>query len=88
MPSSPGYNRDYQQELATEKKNHPEKVKKRARNNKARRIMISKGKARIGDGMDVAHKDNNTKHSNLGNLAMQEPSKNRSFKRDKHAGRK
>lgn len=88
MPSSPGYKRDYKQELATEKRNHPEKAKKRARNNKARRIMISKGKARIGDGLDVAHKDNNTKHNTLGNLDMQKPSENRSFKRTKKAGRK
>lgn len=88
MPSSPGYKRDYKQELATEKKNHPEKAKKRARNNAARRKMIAAGKARIGDGMDVAHKDNNTKNNKLGNLDLQKPSENRSFKRTKTAGRK
>lgn len=88
MPSSPGYVRDYKQELATEKRNHPEKAKKRALNNKARRIMIAKGKAKKGDGKDVAHLDNNTKNSKLGNLQLQDRSKNRSFKRTKSAGRK
>ena len=86
MPSSPGYKRDYKAEY----KNYhskPAVKKQRAENNKARRKMISAGRARIGDGKDVAHKDNNTKHSNLGNLALQSPSKNRSYKRNKNAGR-
>lgn len=88
MPSSPGYKRDYKQEYATEKKNHPEKAKKRARNNAARRKMIALGKARIGDGMDVAHLSNNTKDNSLDNLQMQSKAKNRSFPRTKTAGRK
>jgi hypothetical protein len=87
MPSSENYKRDYKQELLTEKRNHPEKAKKRARNNKARREMIRAGKARVGDGLDVAHLNNDTRDSKLGNLQMQKPAKNRSFKRDKSAGR-
>jgi hypothetical protein len=86
MPSSPNYVRDLKEEYRNYG-SKPSVKKKRALNNKARRKMIREGKARIGDGKDVAHLDNNVKHSNLGNLAVQSKHKNRSFKRDKHAGR-
>ena len=38
--------------------------KRRAARNKARRLMIAKGKAKKGDGKDVAHKDNNPLNNN------------------------
>ena len=62
--------------------------KRRAGRNKARRLMIRKGKAKKGDGKDVAHRDNNPFNSALKNLTSQSRGKNRSFKRNKNAGRR
>jgi len=62
--------------------------KRRAGRNKARRLMIRKGKAKKGDGKDVAHRDNNPFNSALKNLTSQLRGKNRSFKRTKNAGRR
>lgn len=66
----------------------PKAKKQRAENNKARRIMIAKGKAKKGDGKDVAHKNNRTSDNRESNLVLQSKSKNRSFARNKKAGRK
>lgn len=65
----------------------PEQVKKRVNRNKARRQMIAAGKAKVGDGKDVAHLDNNTAHNNMVNLMLQSKAKNRSFKRNSKAQR-
>jgi len=65
----------------------PEQKKRRAQRNAARRKMIAAGKARKGDGKDVAHKNNNTADNSSGNLTMQSKAKNRSFKRDSNARR-
>ena len=62
--------------------------RRRAQRNKARRLMIRKGKAKKGDGKDIAHKDNNPFNSALKNLTSQLRGKNRSFKRNKNAGRR
>lgn len=86
MPSSPNYVRDPKEEYRRYG-SKPEVRAKRAANNRARRKMIKAGRARIGDGKDVAHKDNNAHHNGIGNLAVQTKSKNRSFKRNKSAGR-
>lgn len=61
--------------------------KKRAERNAARRKMIAAGKARKGDGKDVAHKNNRTSDNSMSNLSMQSHAQNRSFKRDKNARR-
>lgn len=66
----------------------PKQKKRRAQRNAARRKMIKEGKARKGDGKDVAHLDNNTAHNTNKNLQMQSKAKNRSFKRTKTARRK
>lgn len=66
----------------------PEQKKRRAQRNAARRKMEKAGKVRKGDGKDVAHKDNNTANNSYSNLAVQSKSKNRSFARNKNAGRK
>lgn len=66
----------------------PEQKKRRAQRNAARAKMVKAGKARKGDGKDVAHKDNNTANNSASNLAMQSKAKNRSFARNKNAGRK
>ncbi|MAZ33874.1 MAG: hypothetical protein Tp178MES00d2C33159091_46 [Prokaryotic dsDNA virus sp.] len=62
--------------------------KRRAARNAARRKMIKAGKARKGDGKDVAHKNNNPRDNKSSNLTMQSKAKNRSFKRNKKAQRK
>ena len=61
--------------------------KRRAGRNKARRLMVAKGKAKKGDGKDVAHKDNNPLNSVAKNIRMESKKSNRSFKRTKNAKR-
>ena len=61
--------------------------KRRAGRNKARRIMVAKGKAKKGDGKEVAHKDNNPLNSVAKNIRMESKKSNRSFKRTKNARR-
>lgn len=66
----------------------PAAKKQRAENNKARRKMEKAGKVHKGDGKDVAHKDNQTSNNSSSNLKVESKSKNRSFARNKNAGRK
>lgn len=87
MPSSKNYVRDYKQEY----KNYhasPEQKKKRASRNAARAAMEAKGKVRKGDGKDVDHKNSNARDNSKGNLRVQSKSANRSFPRNKNAGKK
>jgi hypothetical protein len=86
MPSSKNYKRDYKQEgkyQATE-----EQKKKRASRNAARREAIKDGKVRKGDGKDIDHKNGNARDNSKGNLRVQSASANRSFPRNKKAGKK
>jgi hypothetical protein len=85
MPSSSNYKRDYKAEYANYQGKSDQK-KKRASRGRARYSLMKKGKVRIGDGLDVAHKDNNPHNNRLGNLAVQSKSKNRSYARTKSAG--
>ena len=62
--------------------------KKRAENNAARRKMEKAGKVSKGDGKDVAHRNDRTNDNRMSNLKAEAPSKNRSFSRNKNAGRK
>jgi hypothetical protein len=78
--------RDYKKERKYDGK--PEVKKKRAARNRARYEMIKAGKASVGDGKDVAHKDNNTSNNKRSNLKVEDPSKNRSYPRTKTARRK
>lgn len=66
----------------------PEQKKRRAKRNAARRKMIASGRARKGDGKDVAHKDGNPNNNSAKNLKSQSRSKNRSYARTKSAGKK
>lgn len=66
----------------------PIQKKKRASRNKARRQMIAAGKAKKGDGKDVAHKNGNALDARMDNYVLQSHAKNRSFKRTKTAGKK
>ena len=85
MPSSPGYKRDYAQEAKYE--STPTQKKKRASRGRARYALAKKGKVRLGDGMDVDHKDANANNNSPSNWQIQTASENRSYKRNKHAGK-
>ena len=61
--------------------------KRRAARNRVRRRMIRSGKARKGDGKDVAHKNGNPRDNSPKNLAVVRKSKNRSYARNKNAGK-
>lgn len=50
--------------------------------------MEEKGLVHKGDGKDVHHKDGNTANMKLSNLSIQNKSTNRSFPRNKNAGKK
>jgi hypothetical protein len=58
----------------------PEQKKKRSSRNKANRIKGVKGK-------DVDHKDGNPMNNSKSNLVAKNKSNNRSFKRNKNAGK-
>ena len=79
--------RNYRQEY-DKYQGTPEQKKARARRNAANAMMRKLGRIVKGDGKDVAHKDNNTKNNKKSNLKVQDASKNRSFPRNKKAGRK
>jgi len=87
MPSSKNYQRNYKQEYDRYHAS-PEQKKKRASRNAARATMEAKGKVRKGDGKDVDHKNGNPKQNSGGNLRVQSKSVNRSFPRNKNAGKK
>ena len=78
------YKRNYQREYEIEPKS---RRKMRANRNLARRIMLRKGKVKKGDGKDVHHVGGNAlnKKSKLKVIAA---SKNRSYARNKKAGKK
>ena len=61
----------------------PEEVAKRVKNNAARREAIQDGRARVGDGKDVAHKKSleNGGTNSAGNLAVESRAKNRGWRK-------
>jgi hypothetical protein len=86
MPSSDGYKRDYDQEKKTSDA-RGEKPKRAARN-RARTIMMNKGMVKKGDNLDVDHKKGVAAGNGESNLRAMPASKNRSYARDKNAGKK
>lgn len=62
--------------------------KRRASRNKARRQMIRDGRASKGDGKDVHHKDGNPRNNSKANLESRSRRRNRSFRRNKNAGKR
>ncbi len=87
MPYMKNGKRDYK----TEYKKYGSRTdvrKRRAANNRARYKMIKAGKASVGDGKDVAHKDNNSSNNSMSNLKSQKRSTNRSVPRTKNGHRK
>jgi hypothetical protein len=66
----------------------PEQVQKRENRNEARRKLMKEGKAHVGDGKDVMHKDGNALHNSPINWMVGSRHKNRSYERDKKAHKK
>ena len=64
----------------------PEQRKKRSSRNKARRKLANSGVSVAGK--DVHHKDGNPKNNSRKNLTTTSKAKNRSFARNKSAGKK
>ena len=62
--------------------------KNRASRNAARNEKIKAGIVQKGDGKDIHHKDGNPKNNSKKNLAVVKKSSNRSFARNKKAGKK
>jgi HNH endonuclease len=86
MPSSANYKRDYKQEYTNYHGSESQKDK-RASRGRARYSLMKKGKVRLGDGLDVDHKDTNANNNSPSNLKVKSKSDNRSFKRNKNAGK-
>ena len=61
----------------------PEEVAKRVKNNAARREAIKDGKAKVGDGKDVAHKKSleNGGGNHKANVAVQDRTTNRGWRK-------
>lgn len=66
----------------------PEQKKRRAARNTARAKMVQSGKARKGDGKDVAHRNGNPRDNRSSNLSVQSRKENRSYPRTRSAGKK
>ena len=73
------------QKLAYQKEYNarPEETAKRVKNNAARREAIAGGKARVGDGKDVAHKKSleNGGGNGKGNTVVQDRTTNRGWRK-------
>ena len=78
--------RNYKQEYARYQ-GTPEQKKRRAMRNKVRRQALRDGRVTKGSGFDIHHKDGNPMNSDPSNLTVQHKSQNRSFKRNKKAGK-
>lgn len=59
----------------------PREVQKRENRNKARYDLEAEGKAKVGDGKDVMHKDGNALHNDPMNWKLGSRKKNRSYAR-------
>ena len=79
--------RDYRKEYD----NYHAKPSQRRKNDsrkKARRMLEREGKVSKHDGKDIDHKDGNPKNNSKKNLRVVSKSSNRSFARNKKAGKK
>ena len=65
-----------------------EQKKRRAQRNKDRRQALRSGRVKLGDGMDIDHKDGNPGNHASSNKRVVSRSTNRSFPRNKNAGKK
>ncbi|QDP46110.1 MAG: hypothetical protein Tp172DCM1112201_41 [Prokaryotic dsDNA virus sp.] len=79
--------RNYRQEY-DRYQGSPAQKKRRAMRNKARRQAMRDGRVRKGDGRDVHHRNGNPMDSSPDNLQIRSASSNRSYARNKKAGKK
>ena len=86
MPSSKNYKRNYAQEAKYE--SSPSQKEKRASRGRARYALMKKGKVRLGDGLDVDHKDGNANNNSPSNWKVTTKKDNRGFPRDSHSSKK
>ena len=77
------YKKEYQNYQGT-----PEQRKRNDDRKKTRRLMEKVGRVKKGDGRDVDHLNGNTKDLSKKNLRVVTPTTNRSFPRNKKAGKK
>lgn len=89
MPSSKNYVRNYKQEYATAKKRKEVAAGSNGANakRKAARRKLEKAGVNV-KGKDVDHKNGNPKDNRTGNLRAVSKKTNRSFPRNKKAGKK
>ena len=87
MPSGENYQRNYRQEYDRYQGN-PKQKKNRASRNAARRKVEKTGQVHKGDDKDVRHNDGDPTNNNRSNLSVGSRSSNRSFPRNKNAGKK
>jgi len=87
MPSSKNYVRDYSKNGEGKYQGSSKQKKNRAGRNKIRRQMEREGRVSKGDGKDIHHVDGNPRNNSMGNTVVQSRSSNRSFKRNKKAGK-
>jgi hypothetical protein len=71
--------RDYKAEYARYH-SRPEQIANRSSRNKARRKMVAAGKAKVGDGKDVDHRDGDPRNNARSNLSILGRRANRSKK--------
>lgn len=77
MPSSPGYKRDYKQELKTQHARG--ELPDRAERAKLARKLKKEGVSHVGDGKDISHKKSLAKGGSNGDgYTLESPSTNRS----------
>ena len=65
----------------------PKQKKNRAARNAARAAMTKKKRVKKGDGKDVTHRDGDPRNNESGHLGVLGRSRNRSYKRNKRAGK-
>lgn len=63
----------------------PEQIKRRTSRNKARAEMMKAGKAKVGDGKDIGHKNGNPRDDRMSNYKVETKHANRSYPRTKTA---
>ena len=77
MLSFEAWKRNYRQEY-DRYQGQPEQILRRAGRVQSRRDAIKAGKASVGDGKDIHHKDGNPRNNSAKNLRASPKSKNRS----------
>lgn len=87
MPSSKNYKRDYSKNGEGKYQAKPEQRKRRAGRNAARRIAEKSGSVSKGDGKDIHHRNGNPLDNSSSNTVVTPRGSNRSFKRNKRAGK-